>query len=103
MKFSRDQFEVESYLGSIVAKAKDNRVLKETACMSDGNAKLYGFLVAIEEIDKDYPCLTTQIKKDIAMAKRILVALGQSQYKRDPITNLAMRAPRDVKRDHATV
>lgn len=102
-KFSREQFEITTYLASMVVQNKTNRYLADIACMSDEWRQIMGFIEAIEIIDKYEPELTDQDKIDFKMIKEVVQKLGQSEFKMDIISHLAMKAPRGVKRDHASL
>ena len=83
--FNKEEYRWESLLGSLIAQ-KDP-YFEQTACMSEEWRELIGFLEVLKIVDQD-PELKGEIEK---LFIPICQKLGQATWKRDIVTDLAMK------------
>lgn len=89
---SKDLFRWASFLGSMVADRTkigkhDAKILKETACMSLAWRKMYSYLEIVKLVEENEEVL----KQIDEFLKPCIQMLGQGEWEKDTITDLAMR------------
>lgn len=85
-KFSKEQFEISYYLGSLVSK--ENKFFQDVACMTPDWRVIVGLLEILKKAD---PNDTEMIKQIDTFLKPICQMMGQAEWQPDIITNLAMK------------
>jgi len=85
-KFSKEQFEISYYLGSLVSK--ENKFFQDVACMTPDWRVIVGLLEILKKAD---PNDTEMIKQIDTFLKPICQTMGQAEWQPDIITNLAMK------------
>jgi len=85
-KFSKEQFEISYYLGSLVSK--ENKFFQDIACMTPDWRVIVGLL---EILKKAYPDDKDMAKDIDEFLKPICQTMGQAEWQPDIITNLAMK------------
>jgi hypothetical protein len=85
-KFSKEQFEISYYLGSLVSK--ENKFFQDVACMTPKWRMIVGLLEILKKVNSND---TEMIKQIDTFLKPICQIMGQAEWQPDIITNLAMK------------
>lgn len=88
MRYSKDEFEASKFLGNAVGR--NNPFMRKIACMGDEHRELASYLEAINILGKDR--LTKQQKEKLKLLEKIVIALGQAEFKMDIVSHLSMKA-----------
>jgi hypothetical protein len=91
MRYSADDFDAAKFLGNAVGK--NNPFMRKIACMNEEYREIAGFLEALSILSKDK--LTKQQKEKLKLIDKVIVALGQANFKMDIVSHLSMKANAD--------